>query len=125
EMHGRAPESDLMVCNHRLFFADLAIKLMAEGAPDAGILPECGSVIFDEAHELEDVAGSYFGITVSNLRCDDLARDTENTLKVKGAFSTGIQQATRGLRERSQFCFALLTPGDGRFPFMTLPEFRQ
>src|SRR5213075_1518143 len=115
--------SDLIIVNHHLFFADLAIKLMAEGAPDAGILPECSTVIFDEAHELEDVAGSYFGITVSNLRCDDLARDIENTLKVKGAFSTGIQQATRGLRERSQFFFALLPPGDGRFAFETRREF--
>ena len=99
EMHRRAAESDLIIVNHHLFFADLAIKLMAEGAPDAGILPECGTVIFDEAHELEDVAGSYFGITVNNLRCDDLARDIENTLKVKGAFGVSLQQATRALRQ--------------------------
>jgi ATP-dependent DNA helicase DinG len=123
EMHRRAAESDLIIVNHHLFFADLAIKLMSEDAPDAGILPECGTVIFDEAHELEDVAGSYFGITVSNLRCDELARDIENTLKTKGAFSAGMQQATRGLRERSQFFFALLPPGEGRFAFETRREF--
>ena len=123
EMHRRAAESDLIIVNHHLFFADLAIKLMAEGAPDAGILPECSTVIFDEAHELEDVAGSYFGITVSNLRCDELARDIENTLKVKGAFGVSLQQATRALRERSQFFFALLPAGDGRFAFETRPEF--
>src|SRR5262245_27702079 len=68
EMHRRAVESNIIIVNHHLFFADLAIKLMSEDAPDAGILPEYGSVVFDEAHELEDVAGSYFGITVSNLR---------------------------------------------------------
>src|SRR5438067_11493875 len=123
EMHRRAAESDLIIVNHHLFFADLAIKLMAEGAPDAGILPDAGTVIFDEAHELEDVAGSYFGITVSNLRCDELARDLENTLKIKSAFGAGIQQATRSLRERSQFFFALLPPGDGRFAFETRREF--
>ena len=54
-------ESDIVIVNHHLFFADLAIKQQAEGAPDAGILPDAGIVIFDEAHELEDVAGSYFG----------------------------------------------------------------
>ncbi len=53
-------ESDIIIVNHHLFFADLSIKQQAEYAPDAGILPEVGAVIFDEAHELEDVAGSYF-----------------------------------------------------------------
>ena len=62
EMHRRAMESDIIIVNHHLFFADLAIKQQADGAPDAGILPDCGAVVFDEAHELEDVAGSYFGI---------------------------------------------------------------
>ncbi len=74
-------ESDIIIVNHHLFFADLAIKLQAEGAPDAGILPEAAAVIFDEAHELEDVAGNYFGISVSNLRIDDLARDVETSLQ--------------------------------------------
>ena len=60
EMHRRAMESDIIIVNHHLFFADLAIKQQSEYAPDAGILPEVGAVIFDEAHELEDVAGSYF-----------------------------------------------------------------
>ena len=66
-------ESDIIIVNHHLFFADLAIKQQAEYAPDAGILPEAGAVIFDEAHELEDVAGSYFGVSVSNVRFEELA----------------------------------------------------
>src|SRR2546427_174158 len=60
EMHRRALESDIIIVNHHLFFADLAIKQASEYAPDAGILPEVGTVIFDEAQELEDVAGRYF-----------------------------------------------------------------
>jgi ATP-dependent DNA helicase DinG len=123
EMHRRAVESNIIIVNHHLFFADLAIKLMSENAPDAGILPEYGSVIFDEAHELEDVAGSYFGITVSNLRVNDLVRDVETTLKVKGAFTPGVQSATRSLSERSQFFFSLLPPGEGRFAFERRREF--
>ena len=62
------------------FFADLAIKRETDGAPDAGILPECAAVIFDEAHELEDVAGSYFGVTVSTARVEELARDLEHAV---------------------------------------------
>ena len=123
EMRRRALESDIIIVNHHLFFADLAVKLVADFAPDAGILPECGAVIFDEAHELEEVAGSYFGVSVSNLRCDELARDAENALKLKGCFTPGIQAATRSLRERSQFFFSLLPPGDGRFAFNRRAEF--
>ena len=55
----------------------------AAGAPDAGILPEAAAVIFDEAHELEDVASSYFGLSVSNLRFEELARDTDVLLRGK------------------------------------------
>src|ERR1700760_3875561 len=80
EMHRRAMESDIVIVNHHLFFADLAIKQQADGAPDAGILPEAGAVIFDEAHELEDVAGSYFGVAVSNQRVEELVRDVEASL---------------------------------------------
>src|SRR5204862_8233573 len=72
EMHRRAMESDIVIVNHHLFFADLAIQQQAEDAHDAGILPDAGTVIFDEAHELEDVASSYFGIAVSNARVEEL-----------------------------------------------------
>src|SRR4029079_5696545 len=93
EMRRRAAESDIIIVNHHLFFADLAIKLQADGAPDAGILPDAGAVIFDEAHELEDVAGAYFGVSVSNLRFSELARDIENTLRQKHLLSASISTA--------------------------------
>src|SRR5258708_38420992 len=60
EMRRRAMESDIVIVNHHLFFADLAIKLQADGAPDAGILPEAGAVHFDGADPLEDRARNYF-----------------------------------------------------------------
>jgi ATP-dependent DNA helicase DinG len=123
EMHRRALESDIIIVNHHLFFADLAIKLQADGAPDAGILPEAAAVIFDEAHELEDVAGNYFGISVSNLRVDDLARDIEASAQHHRLMSPSLSGALGSLRERSQFFFSLLPPGDGRFAFETRREF--
>jgi ATP-dependent DNA helicase DinG len=123
EMRRRGMESDIVIVNHHLFFADLAIKLQAEGAPDAGILPEAATVIFDEAHELEDVAGNYFGISVSNLRVDDLARDIESSLQHNRMLSASLTGALGSLRERSQFFFSLLPPGDGRFAFETRREF--
>jgi ATP-dependent DNA helicase DinG len=123
EMHRRALESDIIIVNHHLFFADLAIKLQADGAPDAGILPEAAAVIFDEAHELEDVAGNYFGISVSNLRVEDLARDVEASLQHHRLMSPSLSGAVGSLRERSQFFFSLLPAGDGRFAFETRREF--
>jgi len=123
EMRRRGMESDIIIVNHHLFFADLAIKLQADGAPDAGILPEAAAVIFDEAHELEDVAGNYFGISVSNLRVEDLARDVEASLQHNRMLSASLTGALASLRERSQFFFSLLPPGEGRFAFETRREF--
>ncbi len=123
EMRRKAMESDIIIVNHHLFFADLAIKLQADGAPDAGVLPEAAAVVFDEAHELEDVAGNYFGISVSNLRVEDLARDVENSMQHNRMLSASLSGALGSLRERSQFFFSLLPPGDGRFSFDTRREF--
>src|SRR5690348_14905068 len=123
EMHRRAMESDIIIVNHHLFFADLAIKQSSEYAPDAGILPEVGAVIFDEAHELEDVAGSYFGVSVSNLRFEEIARDIESTLQQKQSISPGLLQALARLRERARFFFGLLPQGDGRFAFSHREQF--
>jgi len=123
EMRRRALESDIIIVNHHLFFADLAIKQSAEGAPDAGVLPDCAAVVFDEAHELEDVAGSYFGVTVSNLRFDELARDIEGSLNRHKAMTAATMGALRTLRDRAQLFFSALPPGDGRFAFENRPEF--
>jgi ATP-dependent DNA helicase DinG len=123
EMHRRAMESDIIIVNHHLFFADLAIKQQAEYAPDAGILPEVGAVIFDEAHELEDVAGSYFGVSVSNARVEEICRDVEASLQRNRLYTASLSGAIKSLRERSQFFFALLPPGEGRFAFENRREF--
>jgi len=123
EMRRRAAESDIVIVNHHLFFADLGIKQQAEGAPDAGILPDAGIVIFDEAHELEDVAGSYFGISVSAARLEELARDVEASLQRNRMYTTQLSGAIKSLRERSAFFFSLLPEGDNRFAFENRREF--
>jgi ATP-dependent DNA helicase DinG len=123
EMHRRAMESDIIIVNHHLFFADLAIKQQADGAPDAGILPEAGAVIFDEAHELEDVAGNYFGISVSAARLEELCRDVEGSLQRNRMYTTGLSGALKSLRDRSGFFFSLLPEGEGRFAFENRREF--
>ncbi len=119
-MRRKALESDLVIVNHHLFFADLAIKQQAGSAPDAGILPEAGAVIFDEAHELEEVASNYFGIGLSTQRFDELTRDTEMMLKAKGASTSAIESACAMLKDRARMFFAALPDegfGAGRMPF--------
>jgi ATP-dependent DNA helicase DinG len=123
EMRRRAMESDIIIVNHHLFFADLGIKQASEYAPDAGILPDVGAVIFDEAHELEDVAGSYFGVSVSNHRVEDLARDVEAALMRHKMLSASLLGALKSVRERGQLFFSVLPAGDGRFAFENRREF--
>jgi len=125
-MRRKALESDIVIVNHHLFFADLSIKQQAAGAPDAGILPEAAAVIFDEAHELEDVASQYFGIALSNARFDELARDTESMLKAKGVSTSAIESATLTVRERSRLFFSSLPAGPshlGRLEFIDRADF--
>ncbi|QMV19299.1 DEAD/DEAH box helicase [Granulicella sp. 5B5] len=125
-MRRKAMESEIVIVNHHLFFADLNIKQQAAGAPDAGILPEAAAVIFDEAHELEDVASQYFGIALSNARFDELARDTEMLLRAKKVSTAAIESATNSLRERSRMFFGSLPVGPshlGRLEFIDRQDF--
>jgi ATP-dependent DNA helicase DinG len=123
EMRRRAAESDIIIVNHHLFCADLAIKSATERAPDAGVLPEAGVVVFDEAHELEDVATDFFGVSVSNLRVEDVLRDVEQTLRRANLPLAQALAASARVRERSQLFFSILPPGDGRFAFENRAEF--
>src|SRR5438552_11556848 len=70
-MRQRALDADIVVVNHHLFFADLALRNGAYGA----VLPDYAAVILDEAHQIEDVASEYFGVQISNYQIDDLLRD--------------------------------------------------
>jgi ATP-dependent DNA helicase DinG len=117
EMRRRAAESDIIIVNHHLFFADYAVRQMASGAPDAGILPESAAVVFDEAHELEEVASQYFGRSLSNVRFEDFARDADVSLRGKSG-ATSLPALTQQLRDRARMFFAALPAGgDGRLPF--------
>ena len=123
EMRRKALESDIVIVNHHLFFADLSVRQEAAGAPDAGILPEAAAVVFDEAHELEEVASNYFGLSVSNVRFEELARDTDVLLRGKEG-AQNLPAVTQQLRERARMFFAgLPMAGDGRQPFTGREEF--
>ncbi len=73
EARKRALAADLVVVNHHLFFADVVLR--DEGV--AELLPNCNTVIFDEAHQLRDTASVFFGTTVSTSQVIELARDAK------------------------------------------------
>jgi ATP-dependent DNA helicase DinG len=112
-MHQRAKEADLIIVNHHLFFADLALKQDDFGS----ILPEYSAVVFDEAHEMEDVASEYFGRQISNFRFEELARDTDQTLRLLHLGTPSLLKKTQRIRERNRSFFELFPPREGRFSF--------
>jgi len=112
-MHQRAKEADLIIVNHHLFFADLALKQDDFGS----ILPEYSAVVFDEAHEMEDVASEYFGRQISNFRFEELARDTDQTLRLLHMGTPSLLRKTQRIRERNRSFFELFPPREGRFSF--------
>jgi len=112
-MHQRAQEADLIIVNHHLFFADLALKQDDFGR----ILPEYSAVVFDEAHEIEDVASDYFGRQISNFRFEELARDADQTLRLLRLSSPSLLRKTQRIRERTRGFFEAFPAREGRFPF--------
>jgi len=112
-MHQRAAESDVIIVNHHLFFADLAVKDEEYG----GIIPEYGVVVFDEAHEIEDVAGQYFGVTVSSYQVQDLIRDVAAISRQKQFGSQELDRTLDMLQERAGMFFATFEGPEGREGF--------
>jgi ATP-dependent DNA helicase DinG len=113
QMQNRAKEADLIIVNHHLFFADLALKQDDFGS----ILPEYSAVVFDEAHEMEDVASDYFGQQISNFRFEELARDADHAMRLTKTGSPILLRRTQRIREKSRAFFDSFPPRDGRFPF--------
>jgi len=70
-MRQRANDADIVIVNHHLFFADLALR----GGQYGQVLPDYNAVVFDEAHLIEDVAAEYFGAQVSSYQLEDIVRD--------------------------------------------------
>ena len=100
-----AQAADVVVVNHHLFFADVALR--DEGV--AELLPACNTVIFDEAHQLPETARLFFGETLSTAQLVELARDARLELRAAGGASpdldrvaTKLDKAARDLR----LCFA-------------------
>ncbi len=102
----KAMQADLVVVNHHLFFADMALKDTGFGE----LLPNMDVVIFDEAHQIPDIASEYFGETLSSRTLLELCKELELICKTElrdhpqlsktadkaGNFSAGLALALVG-----------------------------
>src|SRR5260370_267264 len=113
QMHQKAHESDIIIVNHHLFFADMAVK----GEELGGIIPDYGAVIFDEAHEIEEVAGQYFGTSVSSYQFEELARDTGALAHRKNFGSQELDRILQVLTEKAIQFLSLFGAAEGRTGF--------
>jgi len=111
----KAMESDIVIVNHHLFFADLSIRKSDMG----GILPDYSAVIFDEAHELEEVATEYFGFHVSNFRISELVGDAK---RLADKSETEVDDLSSVQRASDRFFGALALMSDGRHPVMNFQD---
>src|SRR6185295_11354753 len=86
KMRRELEQARVIVVNHHLFFADLSVKLAAErrGFQGGGALPPYDAVIFDEAHELEDIATDFFGVRISGARVEAMLRDADRAFVASG-----------------------------------------
>ncbi|MDL2357365.1 MAG: ATP-dependent DNA helicase, partial [Pseudomonadota bacterium] len=119
-----AQQADVVVVNHHLFFADVALK-------DTGVaelLPSANTIIFDEAHQLPDTATLFFGQTVSTSQILELCRDVlaEGLAHARGGADwakvvTVVEKAARDLRltfpqDVMRMSLAQITPSSDFFP---------
>jgi ATP-dependent DNA helicase DinG len=123
-----AQQADVVVVNHHLFFADVALK-------DTGVaelLPSANTIIFDEAHQLPDTATLFFGQTVSTSQVLELCRDVlaEGLAHARGGADwakvvTAVEKAARDLRltfpqDFVRLSHAQILPSSDFFPALAL-----
>ena len=113
-----AMAADLVVVNHHLFFAD--VMLRDEGM--AELLPACNTVIFDEAHQLPEVATLFFGDSTSTAQVLDLARDARTEGLTNARDCLDLQTASKQLEKVAKDTRLAVGIDAGRFSYGQLTE---
>ena len=103
----KAIDADLVVVNHHLFFADMALKDTGFGE----LIPKSEVVIFDEAHQIPDIASEYFGEAFSTRQIVDLCSDVQQLYRTSLTDVKQLDKAAEKLDKNAQE-FRLLFPYD-------------
>ena len=110
EARDRALDAEVVIVNHALYFADLGLRIASDGA--IGVLPEHDTVVFDEAHELEDAAAEWLGARLSLRDVTQLRRDCERACRLDNA--TAPARMLLELERAAHALFARLPAARGR-----------
>jgi len=106
----RAAESDVVIVNHHLLFADLIVREGSYGQ----VLPAYDYLVIDEAHQIEDVATQYFGFGVSSFQLEELVRDVEAAWDAREP-SRARRQEMNALRQAARSFFDAYRAGNERY----------
>ena len=113
ELRKKAAASRLLIVNHHLFFSDLALRRDGHGE----VLPRYESVIFDEAHHLENVATNFFGYSFSHFQLLELVKDIRlSAVMLSEDKKEQVFQAADALHIRSELFSAMFPDQIGKFP---------
>ena len=91
-----AMDADIVIVNHHLLLADMALK--EEGFGE--LLPGVDAVVVDEAHQLPKIAGQFFGLSVSSRQLENIARDTRAELLAATIHDSATESLLDGLPAR-------------------------
>jgi len=109
----KAQQADVVIINHHLFFADLALKMEGFGE----LLPSANSVIFDEAHQLPELASTFLATSSSSRQMNDLTNDVL-AAQVEEAPEVKEVQSVVNAMQKAIADFQLALAGkNGRFPW--------
>ncbi len=110
----RAQEADLLVINHHLLFADMALK--EDGFGD--LLPGADVFILDEAHQLPETASNFFGVSVSARQLQELVRDTRDEHVREAGDMTALPDALDKLDQAAADARIALGESAQRLPWL-------
>lgn len=92
----QATDAEILIVNHHLFCADLALREQGFGE----ILPEADIYIFDEAHQLPDIAAQFLGFSVSRFQLDELVRDVRSAYKKESPETIELSDQSQALEDK-------------------------
>ena len=116
EARRRAQEADLVVINHHLLCADMALR--EEGFGE--VLPGADCIVVDEAHQLADVAAGFFGVSVSSRQLLELMRDIRDEYAREAGDAPELLDLAQALRPAVRSLRDSLGDQDRRAPWQTL-----
>ena len=97
----KAMNADLLVVNHHLLFADMALKSGGFGE----VLPDADVVVMDESHQIPEIAGRFFSQTFSSRQCQELLRDLAEEASAETGATVAVSDQMQWLERALRDCF--------------------